>query len=133
MVAVALIFGRLTAADYEDTVAADPRIDRLRARIVCREDPAFTRGYHDPARRSIPNGLTVEFNDGTRLAEVVVEYPLGHRRRRREGELALLRKFQVNLARVFPPKRAAAILDLCLDANELSAIPVHEFVDMMVI
>src|SRR5690606_18582424 len=64
MVAVALVFGRLTAADYEDEVAADPRIDALRAKIACVEDPQFTRDYHDPDRRSIANGLTVELEDG---------------------------------------------------------------------
>src|SRR5207245_681491 len=74
MAAVPLIFGRLTAADYEDRIAADPRIDALRARIDCVEDPRFTKDYHDPAKRSIANALTVEFKDGRKLKEVVVEY-----------------------------------------------------------
>ena len=65
MVAVPLLFGRLTAADYEDDVAADPRIDELRDKIVCVEDKQFTRDYHDPKKRSIANALTVEFKDGT--------------------------------------------------------------------
>ena len=82
MVAVPLLYGRLTAADYEDGVARDPRIDALRAKIVCVEDPAYTRDYHDPAKRSIANALTVEFEDGARLDEVVCEYPIGHLRRR---------------------------------------------------
>src|ERR1700682_2491689 len=85
MVAVPLIFGRLTAADYEDAGAADQRIDVLRDKIFCVEDPAFTKDYFDPSKRSIATGLTVEFNDGERLKEVVVEYPLGHARRRKEG------------------------------------------------
>ena len=85
MVAVPLLYGRLTAADYEDGVARDPRIDALRAKIVCVEDPAYTRDYHDPAKRSIANALTVEFEDGARLDEVVCEYPIGHLRRRSEG------------------------------------------------
>src|SRR5438046_6267296 len=76
MVAVPLIFGRLTAADYEDDVAADPRIDALRERITCVEDPRFTKDYHDPDKRSIANALSVELNDGTTLPEVVVEYPI---------------------------------------------------------
>jgi 2-methylcitrate dehydratase len=133
MVAVPLIFGRLTAADYEDEVAADPRIDLLREKIVCVEDPQFTRDYHDPEKRSIANGLSVEFKDGKRLSEVLVEYPIGHKRRRREGMPLLLEKFERNLARRFPEKQRRAILDLCLDAKKLAATPVHEFVDLMVI
>src|SRR5437762_10096072 len=85
MVAVPLIFGRLTAADYEDEVAADPGIDALRKKITCVEDKRFTRDYHDPKKRSIANALTVEFKDGSKLKEVLCEYPIGHRRRRKEG------------------------------------------------
>jgi len=133
MVAVSLLFGRLTAADYEDEAAADPRIDALRARIACVEEPRFTREYHDPGKRSIANAVSVQFGDGSRLPEVLVEYPLGHRRRRKEGLPLLVEKFRANLARVFPPKQAGAILALCLDAKRLSATPVNEFVDMMVI
>jgi 2-methylcitrate dehydratase len=133
MVAVPILFGHLVAADYEDDVAADPRIDQLRDKITCVEDPQFTRDYHDPDKRSIANALTVEFNDGSKLPEMVVEYPIGHKRRRAEGMPVLVEKFKTNLARVFPTKQAAAILALCADAERLSATPVHEFVDMMVI
>jgi 2-methylcitrate dehydratase len=133
MVAVPLIFGRLTAADYEDNVAADPRIDALRDRMTCVEDPQFTRDYLDPDKRSIANGITVEFKDGSRTREVVVEYPIGHRRRRKEGIPVLVEKFRTNLARRFPAKQQAAILDVALDAKKLAATPVHEFVDLMVI
>jgi len=133
MVAVPIIFGRLTAADYEDGVAADPRIDALRERIVCVEDKAFTRDYHDPAKRSIANALTVEFTDGTKMKEVVVEYPIGHKRRRKEGMPLLVEKFRRNLARRFPAKQQQAILDVALDAQRLAAMPVHAFVDLMVI
>jgi 2-methylcitrate dehydratase len=133
MVAVPLLFGRLTAADYEDEAAADPRIDALRARISCVEEPRFTRDYHDPDKRSIANAVSVRLLDGSRLPEVLVEYPLGHRRRRKEGLPLLVEKFRTNLARLFPPKQAGAILGLCLDAKRLSATPVNEFVDMMVI
>ena len=133
MIAVPLIHGRLTAADYEDAIAADPRIDALRAKMTCVEDKGFTRDYHDPAKRSIANGLTVEFNDGKKLAEVVVEYPIGHRRRRKEGMPVLVEKFRTNVARVFPAKQQRALLDVALDASKLEAMPVHEFVDMMVI
>jgi len=133
MVAVPLLFGRLTAADYEDEVARDPRIDLLRDKIVCVEDKQFTRDYLDPEKRSIANGLTVEFKDGRKLAEVLVEYPIGHKRRRREGMPMLVEKFERNLARRFPAKQQKAILELCRDQQRLEATPVHEFVDLMVI
>ena len=133
MVAVPLLFGRLTAGDYEDGVAQDPRIDALRARIVCRQDRRFTKDYHDPKKRSIANALTVEFKDGTKLKEVACEYPIGHQRRRKEGMPVLVEKFKTNLARVFPAQQQRAILELCLDAKRLEATPVNEFVDMMVV
>src|SRR5918999_6077152 len=133
MVAVPLLFGRLTAADYEDEVARDPRIDELRDKIECIEDKQFTKDYHDPDKRSIANALTVEFKDGKRLAETVVEYPIGHKRRRKEGMPMLVEKFQRNLARRFPSKQQKAILDLCMNAEKLAATPVRDFVDLMVI
>ena len=133
MLAVPMIFGRLTAADYEDDVAADPRIDKLRDKMICVEDKQFTRDYHDPKKRSIANGITVEFKDGSRLKEVLVEYPIGHKRRRKEGMPVLVEKFKTNLARRFPPKQQKAVLELCLDPRQLAATPVNEFVDMMVI
>jgi 2-methylcitrate dehydratase len=132
MVAVPLLFGRLTAADYEDGVANDPRIDALRAKIVCQEDKRFTRDYHEPKKRSIANALTVEFKDGTKLKEVVCEYPIGHKRRRKEGMPVLVEKFKTNLARRFSPAQQRAILELCLDAKRLEATPVRDFVDLMV-
>ena len=133
MVAVPLIFGRLTAEDYEDDVASDPRIDALRAKISCVEDKRFTKDYLDSNKRSIANALTVEFNEGTKLKEVVVDYPIGHKRRRKEGMPLLVEKFKTNLARVFPAKQADAIMDLCMDSKRLAATPVHEFVDLMII
>jgi 2-methylcitrate dehydratase len=133
MVAVPLLYGRLTAADYEDAVASDPKIDLLRDKIDCVEDPQFTRDYHDPEKRSIANALTVEFKDGKRLAETVVEYPIGHKRRRKEGMPVLVEKFRTNLARRFPAKQQKAILELCLDAERLAATPVNDFVDLFVI
>jgi 2-methylcitrate dehydratase len=132
MVAVPLIFGRLTAADYEDNVASDPRIDQLRDKIVCVEDPQFTKDYHDPAKRSIANALTVTLDNGTVLDEVVVEYPIGHRLRREEGIPKLLEKFRINLARKFPEKQQQSILALSLDYHRLITTPVNEFVDGMV-
>jgi len=133
MVAVPLLFGRLTAGDYEDSVASDPRIDQLRSKIVCVEDRKFTRDYHAPDKRSIANALTVEFKDGSRLDEVVCEYPIGHKRRRKEGMPVLVEKFRTNLARRFPAKQSKLILDLFLDEKQLLNTPVNEFVDLMVI
>jgi 2-methylcitrate dehydratase len=133
MVAVPLLYGHLTAADYEDEVAQDPRIDPLRARITCVEDPAFTADYYDPSRRSIANALTVELHSGEVLDEVVVEYPIGHARRRREGIPLLERKFGINLARQFPEKQQQAILRVSLAQQELEAMRVHEYLDLYVI
>jgi 2-methylcitrate dehydratase len=133
MVAVPLLFGRLTAGDYEDAIASDPRIDALRKKIVCVEDKRFTRDYLDPAKRSIANALTVEFKDGSKLDEVVCEYPIGHKRRRKEGMPILVEKFKTNLARRFPAKQQSAILALCMDAARLEKTPVDEFVDLFVI
>src|SRR3989449_7201327 len=132
MVAVPLIYGRLTAADYEDEVAADPRIDALRKKITCVEDKRFTRDYHDPKKRSIANALTVEFKDGSKLKEVVCEYPIGHRRRRKEGMPILVEKFKTNLARRFPPEQQKTILELCADPGRLEKTPVNQFVDLFV-
>jgi 2-methylcitrate dehydratase len=130
MTAVALIKGNLTAADYEDAAAADPRIDQLRAKMECVEDKQWTKDYLDPAKRSIANAIQIFFKDGTKTARAAVEYPLGHRRRRKEGIPKLEAKFKVNLARRFADKQRAAILALCQDQAKLEATPVHEFVDL---
>jgi len=131
MVAVPLIFGRLTARDYEDNIAADPRIDALREKIICVEDPTFTADYHDPTKRSIANALTIEFNDGSVLGEEVVEYPIGHARRRSAGIPLLIEKYKVNLARIFDKPRQEKILSLSLDYERLIATPVNEFMDLL--
>ncbi|MFL9876212.1 bifunctional 2-methylcitrate dehydratase/aconitate hydratase [Paraburkholderia megapolitana] len=133
MIAVPLIYGRLTAGDYEDAIAQDPRIDVLREKMTCVEDAQFTKDYHDPDKRSIANALTVEFNDGTALDEVVVEYPIGHKRRRTDGIPLLVEKFRTNLARRFPVKQQQAILDISLDQARLEAMSVNEYVDLYVI
>jgi 2-methylcitrate dehydratase len=132
MIAVPLIFGRLTAADYEDNIAADPRIDILRDKMVIVEDIQFTKDYHDPEKRSIANALTVELNDGTVLPEVIVEYPIGHKRRREEGIPVLVEKFKTNLARKFSVKQQQTVLQVSLDYKTLADLPVNEFVDMMI-
>ena len=133
MVAVPLIFGRLNAGDYEDGIASDRRIDALRDKIVCVEDTAFTKDYHDPKKRSIANALTVEFKDGKKLKEIVVEYPLGHARRRKEGIPLLEAKFKTNLARQFPLRQQQKILEVSLDQKKLEDMAVNEYVDLYVI
>ena len=132
MVAVPLIFGRLTARDYEDDIASDPAIDALREKIVCVEDPAFTVDYHDPTKRSIANALTVEFKDGSKFDEVVVEYPIGHARRRTDGIPLLIEKFKINLARIFSADQQKKILDVSMDYKKLSEMAVNEYVDLYV-
>jgi 2-methylcitrate dehydratase len=132
MVAVPLIFGRLTARDYEDDIASDPAIDALREKIVCVEDPAFTVDYHDPSKRSIANALTVEFKDGSKFDEIVVEYPIGHARRRTDGIPLLIEKFKINLARIFSADQQKKILDVSMDYKKLSQMAVNEYVDLYV-
>jgi 2-methylcitrate dehydratase len=136
MIAIPLLFGSLTAKDYEDEVAADPNIDALRARMECVEEPAFTADYHDPEKRSIANSLRVELNNDTGLGETVleetVEYPIGHRRRRKEGLPLLVEKFKTNLRRRFAEEQQQRILDVSLDPERLDSMPVHEYVDLYV-
>jgi len=136
MVAVPLLFGRLTAADYEDVFALNPeiagRIDALRVKITCIEEPRFTADYHDPEKRSIANALYAVLEDGTVL-ERTVEYPLGHRRRREEGLPLLVEKFKTNLRRRFPKAQQERILEASLDRERLESMPVHEYVDLYVL
>jgi 2-methylcitrate dehydratase len=133
MIAIPLIFGRLTAGDYEDAVAADPlwgpRIDAVRERITCVEEPAFTADYHDPEKRSIANSLRMELNDGT-VIEETVEYPIGHRRRREEGMPLLIEKFKTNLRRRYDEDRQERILAASLDREKLAKMQVNDYVDL---
>ena len=133
MAAIGLLKGNLVALDYEDAVAADPRIDAIRAKTSCVEKVEYTKDYHDPEKRSIANAIQIFFKDGTSSNNIAVEYPIGHRRRRKEGIPELVKKFKVNLARKFDEKKQADILTLCLDQAKLESMPVNEFVDMLVI
>jgi len=133
MVAIALLKGDLTADDYKDAAAADPRIDALRDRMVVAEDPRYSREYHEPDKRSIANAIQVFFADGRHTEKVEIEYPIGHRRRRAEGIPVLVAKFRDALATRFPAERARSILALCQDAPRLEKMPVHEFMDLLVI
>ena len=133
MTAIGLLKGSLTAADYEDNVAADPRIDALREKMQCVEKSEYTQDYLDPEKRSIANAVQVFFKDGSQSELIAVEYPIGHRRRRAEGIPELVKKFKTNLARRFPERQREAIQTICMDEAKLSAMPVNEFVDLFVI
>ncbi len=133
MVAIGLIFGELTSAHYENDIAADPRIDTLRDKIVCIENSQYTEDYLDPDKRSIANAMQIYFKDGSKTEQIEVEYPIGHRRRRDEGIPELVKKFKINLARRFPQNRQKAILDICLDQDKLENMSVNEFMDMFII
>ncbi|MEO6164887.1 MAG: bifunctional 2-methylcitrate dehydratase/aconitate hydratase [Candidatus Binatia bacterium] len=132
MTAVGLIFGELTADHYEDKIAGDPRIDLLREKMTCVEDPRYTKEYLDADKRSIANAVQVFFKDGSITDKVAVEYPIGHRRRRAEGMPLLVRKFEANLASRFAPAQCQAIMNLSNDPKSLDATPVDKFTDMFV-
>ncbi|HXV40680.1 MAG TPA: bifunctional 2-methylcitrate dehydratase/aconitate hydratase [Steroidobacteraceae bacterium] len=132
MVAVPLIFGRLTAADYEDEVARDPRVDALRACMEVRENPDFTRDYYAADKRNIGNAIQVFFRDGSSTARIAIDAPIGHRRRRAEGYPVLVRKFEASLAGVYPDKQRRKVEELFRDPARLDAMPVDQFVAHLV-
>jgi 2-methylcitrate dehydratase len=132
MVAIPLIFGRLTAADYEDEVAADPRVDALRAKMAVRENPTFTSEYYAADKRYIGNAVQVFFRDGSASERVQVDFPIGHRKRRAEGMPVLVRKFESSVAAHYDAAQARAIHGLFRDAAQLDAMPVQEFVGALV-
>jgi 2-methylcitrate dehydratase len=130
-VAVALLHGRLTANDYEDDVASDPRVDRLRSLMTLRESPRYTESYRDPARHANPNAIEIRFKDGTTTGLIEVLYPVGHPIRRKDGIPLLIKKFETNVARRFPPEQQRSIITLCLDPERLMSMPVNEFSDLL--
>jgi 2-methylcitrate dehydratase len=132
MTAVALLKGSLTAADYEDSAAADPRIDWLRDRMVVTENPRMSADYLDPTKRSIGNSVQVLFRHGESTEKITVDYPIGHRRRRAEGIPLLLAKFEANLRSWLEPAAVARILEACADQQRLEQMPVEEFVTLFV-
>ena len=133
MAAIGLLKGNLVAEDYEDDVAADPRVDKIRDLMVVEEDARYSREYHEPDKRSIANAIQVFFKDGSKTEKVVVEYPIGHRRRRKEGIPILEEKFRRNLLTRFPSRRTAQVFELAKDQKRLESMPVNEFMDLLVI
>jgi 2-methylcitrate dehydratase len=127
MVAIPLIFGRLTAEDYEDRVAADPRIDALRERMIVQENPSFTRDYYAPEKRYIGNALQVFFKDRSATERVQVDFPIGHRKRRAEGMPILVKKFEASVDAHFPPKQCESIKRMFAESRRLDSLPVNEF------
>jgi 2-methylcitrate dehydratase len=133
MVAVPLVFGRLTAGDYEDAIALDPRIDALRNVMEVRENPQFTKDYFDADKRYIGNAVQVFYKDGTSSERVAIDFPIGHRQRRSEGIPVLLQKFEAALGEQFARRRISRILELTQDVGRFEATPVHEFLDLFVV
>jgi 2-methylcitrate dehydratase len=131
MVAVPLVFGRLTAADYEDAVASDPRIDALRAKMEVRENPQYTRDYYDPAKRYIGNAVQVYFADGGATERREVHYPIGHRRRRAEGMPVLRAKFERSIAERLPAAQCRGLVAAFADQEQLEALSVDELMALM--
>jgi 2-methylcitrate dehydratase len=133
MVAVPLIFGRLTAADYEDDIANDPRIDALRAKMVVRENPQYTKDYFDPELRYIGNSVQVFFSDGTSTDKIAVDFPIGHRERRAEGIPVLKQKFANSLAPKLKASQWRALDAICADFDKLTATNVDDFMALLVV
>src|SRR3984893_16946846 len=132
MVAIPLLFGRLTAADYEDEIANDPRVDALRAKMQVTENATFTQEYYDAGKRYIGNAVQVFFKDGTASRRMQVDYPIGHRKRRDEGTPVLVKKFEASVAAHFNPTQTESIKAMFADRRALAAKPVSEFVAALV-
>jgi len=132
MTAIGMIFGALTADHYEDQVAADPRIDALRARMVVTEDKSYSKDYLDAEKRSIANAVQVFFKDGSKTERIEVHFPIGHRRRRAEGIPVLQQKAHDAFAAHYGKDKAAALMALFTDRAKLETMPVHEFVSAFV-
>jgi 2-methylcitrate dehydratase len=132
MVAIPLLFGRLNAADYEDRIALDPRVDALRARMQVKENTTFTQEYYDANKRYIGNAVQVFFADGSASERVQVDFPIGHRKRRAEGMPVLVKKFEASVAAHFSPRQSESINAMFADRGALAAMPVNEFVARLV-
>ncbi len=131
MTAIGLLKGELTAADYEDDTANDPRIDELRLKMIVVEDPRYTREYLDSDKRSIGNAVQVEFTDGTSTEKIEVEYPIGHRRRRNEGVPLLLAKFESNVRTRFVDQQADRVIELISDSERFNQMPVDDLLALL--
>lgn len=134
MVATMLVFNRLHATDYTDgsPAATSPLVESLRQRISCIEDPLFTKSYHGPSTRSIPNALTVTLNDGEVLQETVVEAPLGHKQRREEAKPEIMKKYERHLGHHFGDDKVKQFVEVGGDRKKLEKMAVDEYMDLYV-
>ena len=133
MTAIALLRGMLTAGDYEDEVAMDPRVDQLRDKMTMQHDRRFTEDYIDPDKRSIANAVQVRFKDGSSTENITVEYPIGHRRRRQAAKPLLVDKFRANLSTQLDEVRVGGLVNLFSDQSTLGLMAVDELIDMLVL
>ena len=133
MTAIALLRGMLTAEDYEDEVAADPRVDQLRDKMTMQHDRRFTEDYIDPDKRSIANSVQVRFKDGSSTENITVEYPIGHRRRRQAAKPLLFDKCRANLSTQLDEVRVGGLVNLFSDQSTLGLMAVDELIDMLVL
>tara|TARA_B100000212_G_scaffold96849_1_gene71063 strand:- start:741 stop:2186 length:1446 start_codon:yes stop_codon:yes gene_type:complete len=131
MVAIGLLKGNLVAEDYEDDVAKDPRVDELREKMIINEDKRYSKEYLEADKRSIANRIKVHFKDGTATNEVEVEYPIGHKRRRKEGIPILEKKFKDNLSITYDEFKSNEIFELCMDQRKLEEISVADFQQLL--
>jgi len=131
MIAIGLLKGNLVAEDYEDDVAADPRVDELRSKMNIKEDNRYSTEYHEADKRSIANRIQIHFNDGTSSEEIEVEYPIGHKRRREEGIPILEKKFKSNLELTYSSEKASSIFDICTNQKDLEKMSVIDFQEML--
>ena len=133
MTAVPMIFGRLTAADYENDIASDPRIDALRDKMEVRENKGYTKDYFDAEKRYIGNAVQVFFKDGSSTDNVEVHFPIGHRKRRDEGIPALIQKFESSVSGKLKNGQWNKLNAMCANHDQLTATPVDEFMALLVV
>jgi 2-methylcitrate dehydratase len=131
MVAIALMNGNVVYEDYEDESASNPQIDMLREKMDVKEESQYTKDYHDPEKRSITNSVQVFFKDGTKTEKIMIEYPLGHRRRRTEAIPLLVEKFRTNISTRYPIKKVEDLIALFKDQKRLEQMPVHLFMEFL--
>jgi 2-methylcitrate dehydratase len=132
MTAIGLLKGSLTAEDYEDEMAIDPRVDQLRDKMVVKHHQRFTDDYLDSDKRSIANAVQVRFKDGSMTENVTVEYPIGHRRRRDDSKPLLLNKFRSNVATQLDPAAVERLVGLFTDQRALESMAIDELMDLLV-
>ena len=128
--AVGLLKGNITADDYEDDAAADPRIDEFREKMIVVENTHYTEDYLNSEKRSIANAVQVHFKDGSATNQIEYEYPLGHRFRRKEAYPKIREKLSHNLSTHYTEKQRKRIEASSFDNDQFNQMPIQEFVDL---